>query len=76
MSHNAKKQYTAVIVQLDHAGKTIDEMPPISASTPEEAVDQARVWARKECARRGIGQARLSVHEDGEIKPIHNELVF
>jgi hypothetical protein len=32
MGDEAKRQYTAVIVQPDHAGKTIDEIP-ISAST-------------------------------------------
>jgi hypothetical protein len=75
MSDKAKRQYTAEIVQLDHAGKTLDETP-ISAATDDEAIDQARVWERKECATRGVEQARLKVLRNGEIKPISNGLVF
>jgi hypothetical protein len=75
MSNEAKRQYTAEIVQFDHAGKTIDEMP-ISATTDEEAIDIARKFGRAVCAQHGIGKARLIVLRQGEIKPILNEQVF
>lgn len=75
MSDGLKRQYTAVVVEFGNPGKTIDQMP-IKASTDEEAIDIARKFGRAVCASRGIGQARLSVHRQGEIKPILNELVF
>jgi hypothetical protein len=74
MSDKANRQYTALIVEFDDPGKPIDEKP-ISVLTDDEAKDQAHVWARQECARRGIGQARLIVREDGQ-KPILNKLIF
>lgn len=44
MGDTVERQYTAEIVEFDNPGKTID-YKPISASTSDDAIAQARGWA-------------------------------